>query len=303
MTAITKPRNTPQMQGYPLPSSLKFPVAADEVLYQGTLCMIKDGYLYDGAATTGAQGVGMVDPNAPSVDNTGGDDGDIDVAVIPGCFRWANSGGPDLIAQDDVGQLCYIVDNQTVALTDGSATRSIAGTIVAVDAAGVWVYSNFAAPVDATALAAAIASIGQITTDLASNANGKGASLVGIEDAGTYTAQTEVEGALQELYLKTFGFGIAPQALSGAGAVDPTKLVTLFTSTGAAQALSLADGTKTGQLKLIIHTVDGGSGVLTPTTAGNLATVTLTNRWEWALLQWSGAAWNVVAASPVAVVA
>lgn len=36
--------------------------------------------------------------------------------------------------------------------------------------------------------------------DLASSANGEGASLVGIEDAGGYTTETDVEGALQELY-------------------------------------------------------------------------------------------------------
>lgn len=35
--------------------------------------------------------------------------------------------------------------------------------------------------------------------DLSSNANGEGASLVGIEDAGTYFTATDVEGALQEL--------------------------------------------------------------------------------------------------------
>jgi hypothetical protein len=53
----------------------------------------------------------------------------------------------------------------------------------------------------------------------------------------------------------------------------------------------------------VIHTVDGGSGVITPTTPGNFATVTLTNRWEWVELEWSGAAWNVVSASPIAIVA
>jgi hypothetical protein len=36
--------------------------------------------------------------------------------------------------------------------------------------------------------------------DLGSVANGEGASLVAIEDAGGFTAQTDVEGALQEIY-------------------------------------------------------------------------------------------------------
>lgn len=38
--------------------------------------------------------------------------------------------------------------------------------------------------------------------DLASTANAEGASLVGIEDAGGYTTETDVEGALQEIYGK-----------------------------------------------------------------------------------------------------
>jgi hypothetical protein len=38
-----------------------------------------------------------------------------------------------------IGNDCYIVDDQTVAKTNGTATRSIAGKIRAVDAQGVWV--------------------------------------------------------------------------------------------------------------------------------------------------------------------
>jgi len=98
-------------------------------------------------------------------------------------------------------------------------------------------------------------------------------------------------------------FASAPQALAGPGAVNVTSPVTLFTSTGVADALTLANGTKTGQYKYIMHTVDGGSGVLTPATPGNFSTITLTNRFEWALLQWSGAAWNVIAATPITIIA
>lgn len=94
--------------------------------------------------------------------------------------------------------------------------------------------------------------------------------------------------------LNAMFFG-APQALVGAGAVNVTARTTLFTSTGAGQALTLANGTKTGQRKTVHHTVDGGSGILTPATAGNFATATFTNVHDWAEFEWSGAAWNVVA--------
>jgi hypothetical protein len=73
------------------------------------------------------------------------------------------------------------------------------------------------------------------------------------------------------------------QSLSGAGAVNVTSQVTNFTSTGAAEALTLANGTA-GQIKTIIHIVDGGSGVLTPTTFTGGSTITFTNAGDTATL-------------------
>ena len=66
------------------------------------------------------------------------------------------------------------------------------------------------------------------------------------------------------------------QSLSGAGAVNLSTTVTKFTSTGAAQALTLADGTD-GQQKIIVHVAAGGTGVLTPTTKSGFTTITFTN--------------------------
>lgn len=89
----------------------------------------------------------------------------------------------------------------------------------------------------------------------------------------------------------------APQALTGAGAINVTTNTTLFTSSGVGQALTLAAGTALGQRKRVIHTVRGGgtgTGVITPAAAGNLATATLTALRDWVEFEWSGAAWNVV---------
>ena len=69
----------------------------------------------------------------------GGANGAISVQVKRGTFKYGNSSAGDLIAQADVGADCYIVDDQTVAKTNGSSTRSVAGKIIAVDADGVWV--------------------------------------------------------------------------------------------------------------------------------------------------------------------
>ena len=72
---------------------------------------------------------------------------------------------------------------------------------------------------------------------------------------------------------KTMGamFGTV-QALSGAGAVDTTSLITQVTTTSA-DALTLANGTN-GQLKIITMVADGGDGTLTPATFANGTTIT-----------------------------
>ncbi len=61
-----------------------------------------------------------------------------------GIFKYGNSSAADLIAADDIGKDCFIVDDQTVALTNGGSTRSRAGKIYGVDAdGGVWVAITF----------------------------------------------------------------------------------------------------------------------------------------------------------------
>ena len=66
--------------------------------------------------------------------------------------------------------------------------------------------------------------------------------------------------------------------LSGAGAIPITTSLVKFTSTGAANALTLANGVD-GQRLTIVHDVKGtlGTGVLTPTTKTGFTTVTFTN--------------------------
>lgn len=54
------------------------------------------------------------------------------VPVRSGTYGYDNSTAGDLIANSDAGSDCYIVDDQTVALTNGGATRSVAGKIVYV---------------------------------------------------------------------------------------------------------------------------------------------------------------------------
>jgi hypothetical protein len=82
------------------------------------------------------------------------------------------------------------------------------------------------------------------------------------------------------------------QALTGAGAVNLTTAMTSLTTSGAAQALTLANGT-VGQCKTIIHTVDGGSAVLTPTTGLGYTTITFTNVGEAVSLVYTATGWAI----------
>jgi hypothetical protein len=84
------------------------------------------------------------------------------------------------------------------------------------------------------------------------------------------------------------------QALSGAGAVNLTDMLTSLTTTGATQALTLANGTL-GQIKIISHVVDGGSAVLTPVTKIGFSTITFTNVGDSAMLIYTAAGWDIVA--------
>jgi len=87
---------------------------------------------------------------------------------------------------------------------------------------------------------------------------------------------------------------LGTQSLSGAGAVDVTNSFTALTTTGSAQALTLADGS-VGEVKIITHVVDGGSAVLTPTTKIGFSTITFTNVGESAMLVYTAAGWAIVA--------
>lgn len=91
------------------------------------------------------------------------------------------------------------------------------------------------------------------------------------------------------------------QELSGAGAVNVTALLTSLTTTGASQALTLADGT-VGQLKVIAHVVDGGSAVLTPTTKSGFATVTFTAAGDTLTLIYTVVGWCIVGGRGVTIV-
>ncbi len=116
---------------------ISVPVATGVKIFAGALVAANaTGYATPGAVSTALTYLGRAEEQ---VDNTLGADGAKNVIIRRGkAFKFANSGA-DAVTQVSLGKLCYIVDDQTVALTNGNGTRSPAGAVVGVEADGVWV--------------------------------------------------------------------------------------------------------------------------------------------------------------------
>ncbi len=134
MGALTADRNTPSREG----RDFEFPVAASTKIYAGGIVGFNAGAAYatKGVTSTTFKTAGIAIETA---DNSAGAAGAMTVKVRRGAYRLANSTAGDLITLADVGSDCYVVDDQTVAKTNGTSTRSVAGKVRDVDAAGVWV--------------------------------------------------------------------------------------------------------------------------------------------------------------------
>lgn len=133
MSALTKGRPTAERAG----DQFSYPLLAATAVQAGSIAVLdSSGWLKPAIEAAGLTCAGRSEAFA---DNSGGGNGGVLGEVKSGVFRWDNSTSSDLITKAEIGDDCYLVDDQTVAKTDGSATRSRAGTIVDVDSVGVWV--------------------------------------------------------------------------------------------------------------------------------------------------------------------
>ena len=71
-------------------------------------------------------------------------------------------------------------------------------------------------------------------------------------------------------------------------AVGITTALTLLASSGTNTATTLADGTVIGQLKVIVHDVDGGNSILAVTDALGFADIDFVTAGDTAMLMWTG---------------
>ncbi len=133
MVAMTQDRNTSRRER----GLLQVLVAASAMIFAGSIvCVNADGYAVEGDTDPDLIYMGRAEH---AVDNTGGADGNVSLLVrTDGAFQFENS-ATDPVTQASIGMLCWVVDNQTVAATSGTGTRSACGRVVGIDSEGVWV--------------------------------------------------------------------------------------------------------------------------------------------------------------------
>jgi hypothetical protein len=131
MAALTADFDAPYVDG----KIRSIPVAAGVKIYAGALVVMNAGYAAPGTTATGLIALGRAEHQ---VDNTGGAAGALSVKVRRGPVAWNSGAGGDAITEANIGANAYIIDDNTVGLTNGggggAATRSVAGRIYNIDA-------------------------------------------------------------------------------------------------------------------------------------------------------------------------
>ena len=146
MAALTKENPITRYGSELNDSPLALGVAANTVIYQGALVVLVGGFASNavvgvnlpvlGVAKStydNRTGANRIYPGLAAGDGTAGN---IIGEFLKGTFVFANNPG-ELIVAADIESLAWILDNQTVAKTNGGSTRSAAGKIRAVTPDGV----------------------------------------------------------------------------------------------------------------------------------------------------------------------
>ena len=138
--ALSAGRDTPQRFN----DYTELTVASNVIIYAGSLvCVNSIGLAAPAADSASFAVVGRAEA---TVDNrTAVYVATKTIKVARGVFRWANA---DNIVAADIGKIAYVTDDQTVNKT-GGGQAIIAGSIIDVESAGVWVDTAKVGPIGA----------------------------------------------------------------------------------------------------------------------------------------------------------
>lgn len=119
------------------------PVAAATTIYLGALVATAiggSGYAENATASNAYRVIGVAQERVENTTAAGyGAAGDLNVTVERGVFPFANSSSTDAITAADVGELCFVVDNATVARTSSGGLRPVAGYVSRIEGGMVYV--------------------------------------------------------------------------------------------------------------------------------------------------------------------
>lgn len=134
MTAMSQARQPAETEG--LRSTA--PVKGATTILQGALVVTENGLAVPGKVAANLTILGV---SEKTVKNTGAD-GAEKVPFRRGTFGFANHSA-DAITAGDINKTAYVVDDQTVAKTDGAGTRSAAGKIMHIEGGQIFVRVGF----------------------------------------------------------------------------------------------------------------------------------------------------------------
>ena len=245
--ALSADKTTEYMEGV----DLSIPVDDGDKIYAGAIvCVNAAGYAVVGADTAGQIFMGIAREQA---DNSSGADGAINVTVRRrGLFKMKLA---TAITIANVGDNVFIADDESVDLA-GNVTNDIFVGIIAsyIDTTHAWVDIE-------PAIRQA-----DVATHIADTSAAHSASAISIADAGKFTAQTEVEAALQEIYPHVPKEITDPGA---SGAIPVTRSGNVPLTTAAAETRTLAIPAVAGITLSLSLAVDGGDCTITAASAIN----------------------------------
>ncbi len=136
MAALTGTRDTRARGAFDAGRMDEFGVANGVQCFQGSICVLNSsGEVQPGTAALGLTALGVA--QLPNPLSTAANEFAVETRV--GTYQFDSGTAGDTITKADRGKVCWIIDDQTVGLTDGGGTRSAAGRIYDVDPLGVWV--------------------------------------------------------------------------------------------------------------------------------------------------------------------
>lgn len=132
MAALSASRNTPLRS---IRKKLSIPLKANAQVYEGGMIAVDStGYGVDAATATGYLGVLVAAADATGTAADGG--ASVDAYV---CEAFFDNSGTDAVVAASLLTTVYVQDDHTVAKTNGTSTRSAAGTLTELTSTGCWV--------------------------------------------------------------------------------------------------------------------------------------------------------------------